>query len=303
MRTGGLNTIGLVLGALALFDLATRPSPRLLHPVAKGSSGNHKASSSSFTTTPPPSSTDSELSAFSFFAASTGFGALLFLIHFLFTDSGTIIAWSWEGYPIRGPTAIPHGALTLLAMSLGVALSHLRSLVTSREWLIAGCAGSWVLYATKGWSAFAGGAILGTFSLSLLPSFVEAIIQHSPGPAFFLAFLVYNILVLSSVWTVAYAFVPAGDLLRERTDIVLFLAVGLISLAFADRKRSRSSITHLTTPVGMLQRLRITLVIFLVLSTVVVYHRRRLEMPLPYHPEARLVTASIWTVHFALDGR
>ncbi|ORY43259.1 Frag1/DRAM/Sfk1 family-domain-containing protein [Leucosporidium creatinivorum] len=294
MRTGGLNTIGLVLGGLALLDLALRSEPPLLPPAASTKSADPEKKETPSTATPTFAS---------FLAASTGFGALVFLIHWLFTDSGTIIAWSWEGYPIRGPTAMPHGTLTLLAMSLGVALSHARSLVTSREWLIAGCAGSWVLYATKGWPAFSGGAVLGTFSLSLLPSFVEAITEHSPGSSFFLAFFIYNILNLASVWTVAYAFVPAGDLLRERTDIVLFAAVGLVSLGFANLKRPPSAAISLTPPPGMIRCLRISLVVLLVLSAAVVYHRRRLELPSPYHSEARLVTASIWTVHFALDGR
>lgn len=34
--------------------------------------------------------------------AASSLGALLFILHILLTDSGTMLAWTWTGYPIRG---------------------------------------------------------------------------------------------------------------------------------------------------------------------------------------------------------
>jgi hypothetical protein len=52
--------------------------------------------------------------------AGLGLGGLFFAMHSLLSDSSTMILWVWEGYPVRGPLAVPHGALTILAMSLGL---------------------------------------------------------------------------------------------------------------------------------------------------------------------------------------
>ena len=102
MANGGLNGLALRIGAFAVLDVAFRrnPSPAVATP-----------SSSDATRAPLPS----PLSAY-------GSGALLFLIHLLFTDAGTIIAWAHTGFPL-GPTAMPHGVLTILALAAGTYLA------------------------------------------------------------------------------------------------------------------------------------------------------------------------------------
>lgn len=35
-------------------------------------------------------------------AAVTALGALLFILHVALSDSGTLIAWTWTGYPVTG---------------------------------------------------------------------------------------------------------------------------------------------------------------------------------------------------------
>ncbi|TKA67899.1 hypothetical protein B0A55_09714, partial [Friedmanniomyces simplex] len=52
--------------------------------------------------------------------ASLGFGGLMFALHYLLSDSSTIILWTWSGYPVRGPLAVPHGAWTIATMGLGL---------------------------------------------------------------------------------------------------------------------------------------------------------------------------------------
>lgn len=305
MRTGGLNTFGVVLGAAALLDIAARgcrwpnTTPPVSNKTPRGAAPSHRSPST-----------------LSFLASSVSLGSLIFLIHWLYTDSGTIIAWSWVGYPLRGPTAMPHGIFTILSLVLGAALPLIpsaRGLLQAREWLTLACASSWALYATKSWPAFGGGALLGMVALSLLPSFVGAATHHSPGPTFFLAFLTYGVLQLASVWTVAFAFVPAGELLRERTDLVLLMAMSGVAVGFGNlklggeessagaEKQEEESTTAAARP--FVKRLQVSFVAILLFSVIVVWHRRRLEIPTPYHPEDKVVTAAIWTVHFALDGR
>lgn len=55
-------------------------------------------------------------------------------------------------------------------------------------------------------------------------SIIPHVILHTSGTTsvtktYTLAFVTVILLYLADVWTVAYAFVPGGDLLRERTDM------------------------------------------------------------------------------------
>ncbi|KAM0752819.1 hypothetical protein T439DRAFT_323432 [Meredithblackwellia eburnea MCA 4105] len=292
--SGGYNDVAVILGVLSVLDLASRHSI-----VEAAEPTSSKATPDTLTPIMKPSA----LSAYAF-------GALFFLIHFLYSDAGTIIAWAHTGYPL-GPTAMPHGVLTILAISLGliIPLTPLSSVFTSPAFFAVPLSSAYILYSTKRWTAFLSGLVLVTSSLSLLPPFMYSASLLGPG-VFFRAFLTYNILVLASVWTVAYAFVPGGPLLRERTDIVLGVTMMLIGAGvWALNKQAtkiatggavdpwRSKLRSFSKKVNRI------IVLVLVGSVWVAYIRRRTEVPTPYHPEERLFTAAIWTMHFALDGR
>ncbi|KAK4053362.1 Protein cwh43 [Microbotryomycetes sp. JL221] len=136
-------------------------------------------------------------------------------------------------------------------------------------------------------------------SVAAFPHFVQAITQHQPGPAFLVAFLVYAALLLASVWTVAYAFVPYGNLLRERTDLVLIATMSLIGFGFVSARRNSVTRSVRLLPV----RVQAALTMLLLASVAAVYRRRPLAPPQPYNAQNRVVTAGIWTMHFAMDGR
>ncbi|SCV73348.1 BQ2448_7274 [Microbotryum intermedium] len=287
---GGHNLIGIIFGLASVIELAKHKAPVLAPPalLVKRSYGSR---------------------VFATFAT----GSLFFILHLLYTDSGTIIAWSWEGYPIRGPMAMPHGILTILACSLGLASSHL-PFVTRTPWFIVACLGCSLLYLRKGWTAFIGGCVLGTWTFSVLPAIIGLAVENAstPGPVFFFAFLIYGVLELAATWTVAYAFVPGGPILRERTDIVLVammacLALGVVELnirkAGPDAQVSDTPGDNAAVSSSRLARLRGVLVIGLLLCTVAIQYRLKLVAPSPYRPESRLITAGIWTVHFAMDGQ
>jgi hypothetical protein len=80
---GGANLTALVLGVLAVVE---RIDSHRRQPQAK--------------TTASP--TRKERSTLTGVIASSSLGALIFILHALLSDSGTMIAWTWTGYPIQG---------------------------------------------------------------------------------------------------------------------------------------------------------------------------------------------------------
>lgn len=200
-RTGGYNWLGLALTVAALAELSTRP----LVPSAKQLARN--ISVSSFTDCLP---------------AALPLGSLIFSLHCFLTDPSTIIAWTWTGYPVSGPVPHIHGSLTLIAQAIGVLLPAmgLRSALESPAWFAFGATSAYTLYAYKDWIGYCGGLGLAVFLMSIIPHLIAATPSNGTvGNFYFLTFLVTIALYLANVWTVAYAFVPAGDLLRERTDM------------------------------------------------------------------------------------
>ena len=281
---GGLNKIGLLLGILAV-----------LRTTRAASAGSNHISPSH----------DSKKSGSALMSA-IGLGGLLFALHSLLSDSSTMITWVWDGYPVKGPIPAPHGAFVIAAMGLGFLIGlffpHL-----AQTWTFygIGCISATVLYSNAGWTGFYGALVLSTYLTSIIPPFITAATRHSPGRTFGLAFLIYNIVVLSHVWVVAYAFVPGGPLLRERTDIVMKLTMFLIGIgvfSVAATPDFKSTITHSLNR----QRYRTYAIYALTALQLIAAATAYLRFPTlnytPYHPEEKLVTAGIWTVHFALDN-
>lgn len=93
-------------------------------------------------------------------------------------------------------------------------------LLANPLWFVFGSACSYVMYTYRNWSGYLGGLGLAIFVMGSLPlilhnaSSTRAVFKTS-----FTAMLVYCLLALANVWTVAYAFVPGGVYLRERTDL------------------------------------------------------------------------------------
>lgn len=81
---GGKHPLGLVLAVLSLAEVLTRPSSGVRSSKAAGRRARAK---------------ETKMSEFQ---AALGVGTLLFALHTFLTDSGTMIAWGWTGYPIKG---------------------------------------------------------------------------------------------------------------------------------------------------------------------------------------------------------
>lgn len=160
----------------------------------------------------------------SWFAPALPLASLLFGLHRFLGDSSTLIAWSWTGYPINGPVPHLHGSLTLLAQAFGlliaIAIPDSTVLLSHPLWLSIGIAAASVLYHCKDWPGYTGGLCLAIFFMSIIPqTLLLASRSNHPAKTYFCAFLGLILFYLADAWTVAYAFVPGGVYLRERSDL------------------------------------------------------------------------------------
>lgn len=281
---GGWNGVGLILAVLAVLR-STRNSPI---------SGSNLAIQGR----PEGSSV----------AAAFGISGLFFGLHSLLSDSSTMILWTWEGYPVRGPISVPHGSWTIAAMGAGLILGLFNEEV-ARSWTLygIGCIGAALLTSYRNWTGYYGALILTVYLMAVSVPLIGSAARKSPATTFGLGFLLYNFLVLFHVWVVAYAFVPGGPLVREHTDwvmatMMLFVGCGVFSSVSstpaAQRKRfnaylnSRKQRSYYLYIIGLLQ----------LLSVSIAYLRFPTYDYVPYHKEDKVLTAGIWTVHFSLDN-
>lgn len=282
-ENGGWNKTGFILAVIAVWR-ATR---------ANDVSGSEYP-------TPNAKKGSSVLAAF-------GFGGLMFALHSLLSDSSTMILWVWEGYPIQGPLAVPHGALTILVMSVGLFLGiTLPGLFGSWTAFGVGSLGAAFLTYYSNWTGYYGALVLTLYVMGVAPVVITSAIQHNPATTFGLGFLVYNFLVLFHVWVVAYAFVPGGPLVREHTDWVmittmLMIGAGVFSALITNSGRaSRAS----KGPQGRQQTAYYihVLVALQLLTASIAYLRFPTNDYQPYHKDEKVLTAGIWTIHFSLDN-
>lgn len=292
--SGGYNKTGILLALLALYELYTR------------SDNNRNAGA---TATVPRAAISSSKT---WLPQSIALGGLLFTVHQLLAESSTLIAWSWTGYPIKGPIPNGHGCLTLLAQSLGLLLPVLLSsssssaeaaaLLTHPLWFFYGAGSAYVMYSCKDWFGYIGGLNLAIFLMSVFPHVISSAASTGKvGRTYFTAWLVVCLLDLANVWTVAYAFVPGGVYLRERTDLVLIAQMAAIAFAFSWPRRSTLDISP-SLPGSSALCIRSFLALASVASLLVTVYRYPTSSPAPHRPGPRIVRAGIWTVHFGIDN-
>ncbi|KAI4943664.1 hypothetical protein J4E86_009627 [Alternaria arbusti] len=242
--------------------------------------------------------------------ASFGLAGVMFAMHSLLSDSSTMISWVWEGYPVRGPLAVPHGTLTLLAMGLGLMVG-LFAPNLSRSWAFygVGSIGAAVLTTTSHWSGFYGALVLAIYTMAAAPVLIAHAARHSPGRTFGLGFLVYNLMVLFHVWVVAYAFVPGGPLVREHTDwvmtaMMLQIGAGIFSVSAQPPALKSYKGKAVITAAATRQRSYYLYVLgaLELIAIATAYLRFPSYDYKPYHPETKSITAGIWTIHFSLDN-
>lgn len=240
--------------------------------------------------------------------AALGISGVMFGMHSLLSDSSTMISWVWDGFPIRGPMAVPHGSYTLFAMGFGLLVGLYYPRFT-RSWTFfgIGSVGAAVLTSFPHWFGFYGALTLATYLMAIAPVLISNAVRFPPGRTFFLGFLVYNFLVLAHVWVVAYAFVPGGPLMREHTDWVMTATMLCIGAGVFSATGYAPKLNSLTSPnanpAARKQRSYFIyiLIALQLLSVSVSYLRFPSYNYTPHHAPEKSITAGIWTIHFGLD--
>ncbi|KAI1431346.1 Frag1/DRAM/Sfk1 family protein [Xylaria sp. CBS 124048] len=278
---GGHNALGLGLAVLAAIRF-TRKAPLTARPSLE-EKGSHYS-----------------------ILTALGVAGLLFGLHSLLSDTSTMILWVWEGYPVRGPLAAPHGWFTMASMTAGLLAGiYQPGLVSSWAAFGVGCVGAAVLTLHANWFGYYGALIVAFYFMALSVPLFTVASQSNPAITFGVGYLVYNFMLLFHVWVVAYAFVPGGPLVREHTDWVmittmLLIGAGVFNLTWQNagsRKTQRSAPQsrhrqYYTFALGIIN------IFFLATA----YMRFPTNDYRPYHEESRLMTAGMWTIHFSLDN-
>lgn len=292
-ENGGLNDVGIVLGIIASIEVLIRDSSRRSSIETGKDLGSIKTSTKQFGSS---------------LLASSGFGAVLFALHSMFTDSSTIMRWTVDGYPNYGPEPVPWGVATIAALSLGLLLSPYRRFTTSLAWYLVGTCACAVFYIYSAWTAFYGGLVMGTYFISITPAIIRGISTQPTFKTMFSSFMIYNILCLAHVWVVAYEFVPGGVYARERTDVILFTLMVLTGLGVLNANRQAvQDVQKKMAQFHVLKNARAMTRIFvaglIALSALVASNRvTNAKTPAPYTTTEKSFTAAIWTIHFALDN-
>ncbi|VUC35511.1 unnamed protein product [Clonostachys rosea] len=280
-ENGGWNGTGLVLAILAVLRF-TRKAP-----ITGGYVSDNKQQKGSA------------------LLAACGIGGLFFGLHSLLSDTSTMILWVWEGFPIRGPYFSTHGWFTLAAMSAGIFAGLLRP-NEAGGWVhyLIGTAGAMTLTFFSHWVGYYGALALTVYLTSVSVPLIQAATKKSPAISFGIGFLVYNIMVLFHVWVVAYAFVPGGPLVREHTDWVMITMMVLIGVGVYNFNTSQPRRQQPKRPSASQHKKYFgvgTLFINIVFLCGA-FMRFPTNDYQPYHPEDRVLTAGIWTIHFSVDN-
>lgn len=210
---------------------------------------------------------------------------------------------------MRGPLAAPHGGVTILVMGLGLLFGFFYPRL-SRTWTAYGIAtvGAALLTTRSHWTGYYGALALTFYLMAMAPVLITSAVRYGPAPTFGIGFVLYNFLVLFSVWVVAYAFVPGGPLVRERTDwVVATMMVFLGAGVFATQPSGASSAKDARKPPNPAARRQRSYYIYVLfglqlLSASVSFWRFPTYDYTPYHPQQNVITAGMWTIHFALDN-
>lgn len=99
-----------------------------------------------------------------------------------------------------------------------------QSLVKGHWWYMFGAGSTYVMYTYRNWLGYSGGFGVAMWLMSIFPVVFESAAEEiragkSVAKIYAAAMFFYCVMHVASVFTVAYAFVPGGVYLRERTDL------------------------------------------------------------------------------------
>ncbi|KAN0120924.1 Frag1/DRAM/Sfk1 family domain containing protein [Russula decolorans] len=320
--SGGQHVLILILGFLALIEFGTRPDHPLPASLASATSATHQRPSSSTKTDKRQASPDRE----QWLLPSIALGSLIYSLHERLSDPSSLVAWSWSGFPIRGPHPHVHAPLTVLAQVLATLLALALSPpssptsarrpstgfpdITTHPLVFAiGVFSTYLLHTRTGWVGYTGGLLHAAFLTLITPPLLQnagsAARACGAGRVFGTAWAVWIVFVFVGTFTVAYAFVPGAWSFRERTDLVLVAQLTLIAPSFNWRSFSVSSPASLPPIPHIARRYIRTALALIAVVALIGPLRKSAQMaptPAPAHARARIVNAGIWAVHFGIDN-
>ncbi|BEJ12602.1 hypothetical protein CspHIS471_0210620 [Cutaneotrichosporon sp. HIS471] len=295
--SGGWNKTGLLLSVIALAEYYYRPNSLFPAPPV------------SVTLKDKPEPADVVTARGQRYAITLGLGALLHLLQTFVCDPGTIIAWAWTGYPATGPMLHPWGGVTMAVAAAGALVGF--DALSPATWLIPFPAAAALF--RQDWVGYAGGLVLVFYLVAIVPTLFRAA-SALPPSAWGYAGAWLAFLDVASVFTVAYAFVPFGWILRERSDLIM--AMLLVPLPFALRAAralqpslpGRNALQPRSAArVRNVGRWTAIAAVFLGIGGLLTGFERAAvsagpeNRPTPYFPEHNIFTGGIYTVHFGID--
>ena len=235
--SGGQHVLILILGFLALIEFGTRPDHPLPSSLDSGTSVTQQRPSSSTKTDKRQASPNRE----QWLLPSIALGSLIYSLHERLSDPSSLVAWSWSGFPIRGPHPHVHAPLTVLVQVLAALLALSLSPsgspasvpprtstgfpnITAHPLVFAiGVFSTYLLHTRTGWVGYTGGLLHAAFLTLITPLLLQnagsAARACGAGRVFGTAWAVWIVFVFVGTFTVAYAFVPGAWSFRERTDL------------------------------------------------------------------------------------
>ena len=238
--------------------------------------------------------------------ALIGLGGWLYCLCEYMTDLATLVQWVWTGYPLRGPTPVSGALIHFGAFILGIVATIKVSptLISQLGYLIVVGGLAAVAMATiPGWAGYVGALAFVFYLASVTTVIAQLAVGFSPVVTYVLGYFWFIVLNVAHVWTVAYAFVPGGWLLRERAHIIHGAAFVSVVLGVVNyRLRSRAShIARLNLGTARLFKQAMTVLTVLLAALVAVFIRRTPLSPYSPHRDDNF-NAGIWCVHFGLDN-
>ncbi|WFD23177.1 Protein cwh43 [Malassezia equina] len=242
-----------------------------------------------------------------FVLAASALGVWLCEIQTFLSDAGTVISYGWTGYPVQGPMAVLHGVWVIGTMALSTAVTlKAPRLGASYKVMTLHVMGVYLLLRFDNWPSFVGGLLVALTLPMMLTPLLQSALSHHPLRIMSMAWFVLALLAFLGVLTTAYAFLPGAYIMREHTGLLTGVQTILLLFGVAS-SRSAPEAQRLVPSLGARARAVYsavyTLLMLLVLLASIVPFVRRLPPAAiqPYHPNDRIVTAGIWTVHFGFD--
>ncbi|XBW37824.1 hypothetical protein QEN19_003399 [Hanseniaspora menglaensis] len=250
-------------------------------------------------------------------------GALFFSTHQLLTDSTTLIYWAWEGYNEDKTPLLyyPWNNLSAAVLLLSILATPLIFQMLNKLKINIKFAVVMLLFASTyvlanpditEWNKYFYGALIYYLSIVLSYPFVLSSLFDSSSSimstvlVYSFGFFVYILFTLADIWTVAYAFVPYGHILRERLPTVVTILTGCIITGVLNSTMNNSKICDSVRFGEKINKKAVLLAVglngYFIFKAYTENDPFKDNLPKSYHADDDIITAGVWTVHFGLDN-